>query len=134
MVSTMELKMYYWFEYFVQKSPSIIWKQFSAEGFEWIDYSDNENSVLAYIRKGNKEKENLIVVCNMTPVVHENYRIGLPTKGKLTEIFNSDKIEYNGSGVTNDKPIKIEPIAWNGREFSAEIILAPLGISVFKIV
>ncbi len=112
--------------------PALYEKQFSVEGFEWINYSDNENSVLAYIRKGINEKENLIVVCNMTPVIHDNYRIGLPKKGKLTEIFNSDKVEYNGSGVSNSKPIKIEIEPWNGREFSAEIILPPLGICVFK--
>ena len=112
--------------------PALYEKQFTAEGFEWINYSDNENSVLAYIRKGINEKENLIVVCNMTPVVHDNYRIGLPSKGKLTEIFNSDKVEYNGSGVSNAKPIKIEKEPWNGREFSAEIVLPPLGICVFK--
>lgn len=116
-----------------KSNPALYEKQFSAEGFEWINYSDNENSVLAYIRKGNNEKENLIVVCNMTPVVHENYRIGIPKKGKLTEIFNSDKMEYNGSGVSNSKPIKIEAEPWNGKEFSAEIILPPLGICVFKI-
>ncbi len=113
--------------------PALYEKQFSVEGFEWINYSDNENSVLAYIRKGINEKENLIVVCNMTPVIHDNYRIGLPKKGKLVEIFNSDKVEYNGSGVSNTKPIKIEKESWNGREFSAEIILPPLGICVFKI-
>ncbi|HCQ13559.1 1,4-alpha-glucan branching protein GlgB [Flavobacterium sp.] len=113
--------------------PALYEKQFSAEGFEWINYSDNENSVLAYIRKGNKEKEILIVVCNMTPVVHENYRIGLPSKGNLTEIFNSDKVEYNGSGVTNSKPIKIDAQSWNYREYSAEVVLPPLGVSVFKI-
>ena len=113
--------------------PALYEKQFTAEGFEWINYSDNENSVLAYIRKGINEKENVIVVCNMTPVIHDNYRIGLPSKGKLTEIFNSDKVEYNGSGVSNAKLIKIEKEPWNGRKFSAEIILPPLGICVFKI-
>jgi 1,4-alpha-glucan branching enzyme len=55
-------------------------KQFSVEGFEWINYEDTQNSVLAYIRKGNNEKENIIIVCNMTPVVHSNYRIGLSQK------------------------------------------------------
>lgn len=113
--------------------PALYEKQFSVEGFEWINYSDNENSVLAYIRKGINEKENVIVVCNMTPVIHDNYRIGLPKKGKLVEIFNSDQVEYNGSGVSNTKPIKIEKESWNGREFSAEIILPPLGICVLKI-
>jgi 1,4-alpha-glucan branching enzyme len=116
-----------------KNNPALHEKQFSADGFEWINYSDNENSVLAYIRKGNKEKENLIVVCNMTPVIHENYRIGIPSKGKLTEIFNSDNVVYNGSGVTNSKTIKIDKEAWNGKAFSAEIVLPPLGICVFKI-
>ncbi|MFM2230289.1 MAG: hypothetical protein RL607_1547 [Bacteroidota bacterium] len=116
-----------------RENPALYEKQFSAEGFEWINYSDNENSVLAYIRKGTKEKENLIIVCNMTPVVHENYRIGVPKSGKLTELFNSDKMEYGGSGVANAQPIKIEKLPWNGREFSAEIQLPPLGILVFKI-
>lgn len=115
-----------------KSNPALYEKQFSAEGFEWINYSDNENSVLTYIRKGNNEKENLVVVCNMTPVVHENYRIGIPKKGKLTEIFNSDKVEYNGSGVSNAKAIKIEATPWNGKDFSAEVVLPPLGICVFK--
>ncbi len=69
----------------------------------------------------------------MTPIVHENYRIGLPSKGKLSEIFNSDKMEYAGSGVSNSKSIKIDKQSWNGREFSAEIVLSPLGICVFSI-
>ena len=116
-----------------KKYPAFHEKQFSAEGFEWINYSDNQNSVLAYIRKGKLEKDNLIVVCNMTPIVHSNYRIGLPSKGKLTEIFNSDKIEYAGSGLSNAKPIKIDKQSWNGREFSAEVVLSPLGICVFSI-
>jgi 1,4-alpha-glucan branching enzyme len=113
--------------------PALFEKQFTAEGFEWINYSDHQNAVLSYIRKGNDDKDNLIVVCNFTPVVRENYRIGLPSKGKLTEIFNSDKVEYGGSGVTNKKAIKIEKEPWNGRDFSAELTLPPLGVSVFKV-
>ena len=113
--------------------PALYEKQFSAEGFEWINYSDSENSVLAYIRKGNKEKEQLIVVCNMTPLVHEHYRIGLPKSGKLTEVFTSDKPEYGGSGVTNSSVIKVEKLPWNGRECSAEIQLPPLGMVVFTL-
>jgi 1,4-alpha-glucan branching enzyme len=115
-----------------KNNPALYEKQFTAEGFEWINYSDHQNSVLAYIRKGNNAKENLVVVCNMTPVVHGTYRIGLPAKGKLTQIFNSDSIEYGGSGVSNSKPIKIDKEPWNGREFSSEIVLPPLGICVFK--
>ncbi len=118
---------------FYRNNPALYEKQFSAEGFEWINYSDSENSVLAYIRKGSKEKENLVIVCNMTPVVHENYRVGLPKSGKLSEIFNSDNTEYGGSGVSNNKTITIDKQPWNGRDFSAEIKLPPLGILVFKL-
>jgi 1,4-alpha-glucan branching enzyme len=116
-----------------RNNPALYEKQFSAEGFEWINYSDHQNSVLAYIRKGINAKKNLIVVCNMTPVIHQNYRIGLPTKGKLTQIFNSDAVEYGGNGTTNLKSVKTEKEPWNGREFSAELVLPPLGICVFKI-
>jgi 1,4-alpha-glucan branching enzyme len=116
-----------------RNNPALYEKQFSAEGFEWINYSDHQNSVLAYIRKGINAKKNLIVVCNMTPVIHQKYRIGLPTKGKLTQIFNSDAVEYGGNGTPNLKSVKTEKEPWNGREFSAELVLPPLGICVFKI-
>ena len=116
-----------------KNNPALYEKQFSAEGFEWINYTDSENAVLSYIRKGTNEKESLIVVCNFTPVVRDNYRIGIPMKGKLTQIFNSDSTEYGGSGVVMTKTIKIDKEPWNGREFSASLILPPLGVSVYKI-
>ncbi|HRG19066.1 MAG TPA: 1,4-alpha-glucan branching protein GlgB [Flavobacterium lutivivi] len=112
--------------------PAMYEKQFSAEGFEWINYGDNENAVLSYIRKGNNIKDDLVIVCNMTPNVHNNYRIGLPEKGKLTQIFNSDDNQYGGSGVSNPKSIKIENTPWNGKDYSAEVTLPPLSICIFK--
>jgi 1,4-alpha-glucan branching enzyme len=111
--------------------PALHQKQFSVDGFEWINYSDSENSVLSYIRKGNNEKDDVVVICNFTPVVRENFRVGISKKGKLTEVFNSDDIEYGGSGVSN-KLIKIENIEWNYRGYSAVMTLPPLGILVFK--
>ncbi|WP_309640315.1 1,4-alpha-glucan branching protein GlgB [Flavobacterium sp.] len=114
-------------------NPALHEKQFSPEGFEWINYSDHQNAVMSYIRKGNNPKEDLVVVCNFTPVIRENYRIGLPKKGKLTQIFNSDETQYGGSGVTNSKAIKIDAEPWNGREFSAALTLPPLSVTVFKV-
>jgi 1,4-alpha-glucan branching enzyme len=113
--------------------PALYEKQFEADGFEWINYTDNENAVLSYIRKGKNEKDTLIVICNFTPVVREDYRIGLPKNGKLIELFNSDATIYGGSGLSNSNPISIVSIPWNGRDFSAAINLPPLGISIFKI-
>lgn len=115
-----------------KKQPALFERQFTADGFEWINYSDNENSVLSFIRKGNNPEENLIIVCNMTPVIRENYRIGVPAEGKLKEIFNSDDEDFGGSGVKNKK-IKTDNIPWNGRAFSAAMTLPPLGVIVFSI-
>ena len=112
--------------------PALYEKQFRQEGFEWINYSDHQNAVMSYIRKGNNPKENLVVVCNFTPVVRTNYRIGIPTKGKLTQIFNTDDTIYAGSGISNAKPVKTEAEPWNGRPFSVEIVLPPLSVIVFK--
>lgn len=102
---------------------------FSADGFEWIDHNDNENTVISYVRKSGDEK--LVVVCNFTPIVHENYRIGVPFDKTCIEIFNSDETKYNGSGVTNEK-LRVEHQPWQGREKSISIQIPPLGVCVFK--
>ena len=112
--------------------PALHEKQFSPEGFEWINYSDHQNAVMSYIRKGNKPKDDVVVVCNFTQVVRQNYRIGLPKKGKLVEIFNSDAEIYGGSGVSNPTKLNIEASPYDGREYSIELVLPPLSVMVFK--
>ncbi len=116
-----------------KNQPALHEKQFSPEGFEWINYSDHHNAVMTYIRKGNNSKEDVIVVCNFTPVVRKNYRIGLPKKGKLVEIFNSDDEVFGGSGVTNSGKLTIENSPYDGRDYSIELDLAPLAVMVFRI-
>ena len=118
---------------FYKTTPALFEKAFSGEGFEWISYDDHQNSVISYIRKGYKEENNVVVVCNLTPRVHEKYQIGVPSKGKLSEVFNSDAAEFGGSGVSNKKSITIKKQPWNGKDYSAELILPPLGMCVFTI-
>ena len=117
---------------FYKKQPALFEKQFSNEGFEWIDYNDAENSVLVYIRKGNNPADDLIIACNMTPIPRENYRIGLPKAGKLKEVFNSDLKKYNGSGTCKNKIVTSEKKAWQFKKQSAEILVPPLGMVAFK--
>ena len=114
--------------------PALYEKQFSPEGFEWINYSDHQNAVMAFIRKGNNQKNDIIVVCNFTQIVRPNYCIGLPRKGKLKEIFNSDATNYGGSGVSDSKKVLIEALPYDGRDYSVELLLPPLSIIVFKII
>ena len=76
----------------------------------------------------------MIVVCNLTPNTLENYKIGVHKRRKLQEIFNSDAKEYGGSGVRNSAKIVTKKEPWNGKEYQAEVVLSPLGITVFSIV
>jgi len=118
---------------FYRKTPALFEKGFVNDGFEWINYDDNENSVISYIRKGNKPNKDVVVVCNFTPNTYSKYRIGIQKQGNLIEIFNSDNPNFGGSGISNDKKITIENQSWNGKSFSTEIILPPLAVVVFSI-
>ena len=115
-----------------KKEPALYEKQFSAEGFEWIDYNDTENSVLVYIRHGVKPSDDVIVACNMTPIPRGNYRIGLPKPGKLKEIFNSDLKTYSGTGTFKNKLIDSDKKKCQSRDHSAKIMIPPLGMVAFK--
>ncbi len=114
-----------------KNSPALYEKQFSPAGFEWIDYSDHENSILTYVRKGHDAENDLIIACNFTPVPRENYRIGMPKKGKLKEILNSDDKKYGGGGNLN-KSIKTVATPSHGHKKSIEITIPPLGIVILK--
>ncbi len=112
--------------------PALYEKQFSPEGFQWIDYGDHENSILTYIRKGHDAKNDVIIACNFTPIPRENYRIGIPMKGKIKELLNTDAKKYGGSNKYSNKVLKIEKKPWHGCDNSVEITIPPLGIIVFN--
>ena len=107
-------------------------RNFSADGFEWIDTTDRENSVVTYSRKGNNPADTLLIVLNMTPVPRQNYRIGVPAAGSYQEVFNSDATEFYGSGVSNTSPIASEAEMWHGRPQSIQLNVPPLGAVVLK--
>lgn len=111
--------------------PALYEKQFSHEGFRWIDYGDAENSVLTYVRMGHEEKDTLVIACNLTPVPREGYRIGVPKTRKMKELFNSDSKEYGGSGMSNGEAA-IEKEPWHSYERSICIDLPPLGVVIFR--
>jgi len=119
---------------FYKTTPALFEKEFSPGGFEWLSYDDAKNSVISYIRKGKNERNNVVVVCNFAPTILYNYKIGLPKKGKLVEIFNSDDKKYGGSGTLNKAKILIKKQAWNNKKFITELTLPPLGITVLKFI
>ncbi|MBS1951013.1 MAG: 1,4-alpha-glucan (glycogen) branching enzyme, GH-13-type [Cytophagales bacterium] len=106
---------------------------FSDKGFEWIDYSDRENSVMVYMRKSDTPNDSLLVICNFTPEVRHQYRIGVPTRGTWKEVFNSDNLAYAGSGVLNPGLLHTSPVKYHNKDYSLSVILPPLAVTVLKL-
>jgi 1,4-alpha-glucan branching enzyme len=101
------------------------------EGFEWIDFHDADNSVVAFMRKACSGPP-LVFVVNATPIIRENYRIGVPGDGFYEEILNTDAAIYGGGNVGNYGGMHAEPIPWQGQSHSIMLRLPPLAVSGFK--
>ncbi len=100
-------------------------------GFEWIDCDNSEQSIISFIRKSKDWDEKLVVVVNFTPEVRNNYIIGVEDEGIYEEIFNSDSVQYGGSGVVNQK-VQARNMSWNNKPYSIEITVPPLAISIYR--
>jgi 1,4-alpha-glucan branching enzyme len=117
---------------FQRNEPALYERNFSAEGFEWIDHHDATNSVLAWIRKGASSTDQLLFVANFTPVVRENYRIGVLNPGYYQEVFNSDNLRYGGSDVICLEEIESYPIPKHGHTHSLPLTLPALAVVVLR--
>ena len=112
--------------------PALHQLDFSPDGFEWIDGSDEQNSVIAFLRYGEQRSDPLLVVCNFTPVPRYDYRVGVPFAGAYDEIFNSDAALYGGSNVGNLGAVQSAPIVAHGRAHSLPLTLPPLAAIVLR--
>lgn len=110
-----------------QSHPALYDQDTNPEGYQWIDGSDSENSVLSYMRK-SRDGERIAVVCNFTPEVRFNYRVGVPFRGYWEEILNTDASDYGGSGQGNLGGLETRPIAFHGFPQSLNLTLPPLGV------
>jgi 1,4-alpha-glucan branching enzyme len=105
---------------------------FESSGFEWIDANDGAASVISFLRRGRDPEDFVLVVCNFTPVVREEYRVGVPRAGYYREILNTDSKYYWGTDIGNGGGVNAEPIPWNDRPYSIKLKLPPLAVSYFK--
>jgi 1,4-alpha-glucan branching enzyme len=101
------------------------------EGFEWVDASDWDASVISLLRK-SRSGETILVVCNFTPVTREDYAVGVPTGGWWRELLNSNAAEYGGGGQGNGGGVEASPIAVHGRTWSVKLMLPGLSCLYFK--
>lgn len=115
-----------------QSEPALYTQDFSSNGFEWIDCSDNRHSVVSFIRRAKDSDEYVVVVCNFTPQPHSHYRVGVPELGFYQELFNSDSREYGGSNMGNLGGKWAEEWSFHNRPYSVDLCLPPLGVLVLK--
>ena len=117
---------------FYRSHPALFERDFTPDGFEWVDFKDADNSIISYLRKGADPEDAILAVCNFTPVPRQGYRIGVPRGGFWREALNSDAREYGGSGWGNFGGIQADPVPFHGKPHSLALSIPPLSISIFK--
>jgi 1,4-alpha-glucan branching enzyme len=105
---------------------------FDWTGFEWIDCNDADASILSFIRRGKQRDNFIVVAANYTPVLRQNFRVGVPELGWYREVFNTDAERYGGSNAGNLGGVNAEAVPWNNHPYSLNLRLPPLGVVYFK--
>jgi len=105
---------------------------FHYSGFEWVDFHDVENSVIAFIRRAQAPADFLLFCCNFTPVTREKYEFGVPEEGFYEEVLNTDAERFGGSNMGNGGLVSSRPVPRHGRKYSIAITLPPLAVVAFK--
>lgn len=109
-------------QFYLEQPP--LWEaDFEWQGYEWIDFSDSQNSVISYLRKS--AKKSLACIHNFTPEFHGQYWIPLKGVKLVREVFNTDAAQYGGSNQLNSE------ISVGSEGFM--IALAPLATMIFEV-
>jgi len=115
-----------------RREPALYEVDSDPAGFEWVDCSDSDQSVLTFLRKGQATDDVVLVACNFTPVPRANYRIGVPRGGYWHEIANSDAAQYWGGNWGNMGGVEASPVSHHGRPWSVSVTLPALSILFFR--
>jgi 1,4-alpha-glucan branching enzyme len=115
-----------------RREPAMSRNDCDPAGFEWVDASDADNSVLSFFRKGDDEREKVLCLFNFTPVPREDYRVGVPVDGEWTVLAQSNDAQFGGSGGGFAQKITTESHPWHGRPFSLVLTLPPLAAVFLK--
>lgn len=119
---------------FYKKNRALWELDYDVDGFQWIDADNKDQSILIFMRKGKRDEDTLIFICNFTPVVYYDFRIGVPYLKDYIEVFNTDQKRFGGSGqvmgkvtlVTEDKP-------FHNQKYSLTIKVPPLSTLILGI-
>ena len=116
----------------LKEQPALHQVDFDHTGFEWIDCSDFEGSVVSFIRRAHHSSDFVLVAVNFTPVPRHDYVIGVPEAGRYVELLNSDGEMYGGGNLGNSGVIQSEPTPAHGRPHRLSLVLPPLACLILK--
>ena len=111
-----------------RNEPALHRRDHDPAGFEWIECNDADQSVVTFLRWGDREQDVVCVACNFTPVPRENYAVGVPAAGFWREVLNGDASEYGGSGMGNEGGVQADATPLHGRPWSLRLTLPPLSV------
>ncbi|MDD5773751.1 MAG: 1,4-alpha-glucan branching protein GlgB [bacterium] len=118
--------------YFYRNEPAMYELDFELAGFKWVDFHDVNNSILSFLRMGKTTDDKILVICNFTPVIRHDYKVGVPEDGFWKEVLNSDAKCYGGSNQGNMGGVEAVEFNMNNMDHSISVTLPPLGVVVFK--
>lgn len=101
-------------------------------GFEWINADDNYRSIFSFVRHSADGKNNLLFVCNFTPVAREDYMVGVPADTTYRLVLDSEELEFGGTSPSQKKSFKAVKQQCDNREYSFAYPLAPYAVAVFE--
>jgi 1,4-alpha-glucan branching enzyme len=112
--------------------PALHLRDCDGSGFSWVDCNDAETSALTFLRHGDRPEDDVLIVCNFTPVPRTNYRVGVPRGGMWRELLNSDLHIYGGGGWQNLGGVEASPVGYHGRPYSLMLSLPALSAVYLK--
>jgi 1,4-alpha-glucan branching enzyme len=117
---------------FYRSQTALYQQDFNGDGFQWMDCNYAEKSVISFVRRGISPDDTLLIVCNFTPVVRENYLVGAPSGGVWREVLNSDAELYGGSGIGNFGGVEAAPVSSGEMYHALMLRLPPLAVLFFR--
>ncbi len=115
-----------------QKYDAMYLNDYDVMGFEWMSVDNNEMSTVSFVRRGSGSKDQLLFICNFTPVLYEEFKTGVPCAGDYTMILSSDDVKYGGTGVKNPKTAKAKKEICDGKDYALAMKLPPLSVTIYR--
>lgn len=115
-----------------KQEPALWQLDYDSEGFTWIDADNAEQGVLIFIRKSRDSNDTIVMVCNFTPNVYHNFRVGVPFSKSIFELMNSDDQAFGGSGCINPNYYRTESVPYHNQANSIQMTIPPLATVMLK--